>query len=71
MTKVELEAAVNLIWWRCPNYGTLYAAAGIPKTDEAINAFWKGKDEDQARAELRRLITERVKAGTLDARNYR
>lgn len=71
MSKTELEAAVNLIWWRCTTYRTLYAAAGIPATDEAINEFWKGKDEDAARAALKDLIRDRVNDGTLDARNYR
>lgn len=62
MTKkrdTDTQAEADRIVWRCVSYGQLEAAAGI--TDR--EAFWKGKTEEQARAELRRLILDRVRRG--------
>lgn len=59
MTKKQAEEVAGRIAHRAVTYGQLEAAAGI--TDR--EAFWKGKTEEQARAELRRLILGRVLAG--------
>lgn len=59
--EIVIQRRVDQIWWRCCTYRLLEHAAGI--TDR--NEFWKGKTADEAVAELRRLIEERVRRGEL------
>lgn len=59
MKRSEFDETLRRVLWACPTYGQLERAAGV--TDRL--AFWKGKTEDQARAELREMIAARVRSG--------
>lgn len=64
MRKSEKQIAeqVNLLCWQAITWGATEQLAGI--TDR--NDFWaRFRDERSARAELRRLITERVRRGEI------
>jgi hypothetical protein len=61
--KTAIQAEVDRIWRRCVNWGQLEAAAGV--TDRS--AFWKGKTEDEVRAEIRKLIEGRVTRGEIQS----
>lgn len=62
----DAEAIAATIAHRAVTYGQLEAAAGV--TDR--EAFWAGKDETQARAELKRMILDRVIRGELIEKRY-
>lgn len=59
----ELAARLKRVLWECRSYGQLEAAAGV--TDRV--AFWRGKTEEQVRAELHDLVLARLRRGELEA----
>lgn len=61
MTKKQIDADLARIAPRGCTYGQLERAAGV--ADRV--AFWTGKTEDEGRAELRRMIRDRIQRGEL------
>lgn len=64
MTRSEKKIAerVEQLWWEAITYGEIEQFAGV--TDRAT--FWRQfREEAAAKAELERLITERVRRGEL------
>ncbi len=61
----EFAEQLRIVLRECRTYGQLEAAAGV--TDRV--AFWRGKNEDQAREELHRLIAERLRASNVKERS--
>lgn len=59
----EITEQVERLCRRLCTYGQIETAAGV--TDRV--SWWRGKSEEQARAELREMIANRIRRGEIDS----